>query len=245
MTTGVNALVREASLVTEPMQSPESRLHELEQLAQAQARRLGELERRVETQDLRIREQRHRVKNDLQIIMAMLHLQQDGESLEVRLALDAAYQRVGAIARLYEQMVAPDEAHVTDAKAQLLELVRSSRLLAPAGVTIAADFDSRPWLLPAGDGASVTIIAHELVTNALKHAFPTGSGGRVTVVLEHVGTCDTLSVADDGVGTGAGGATLHLGRRIVRALTQQLGGTLREVPQERGTRLDLVIPRRS
>jgi two-component sensor histidine kinase len=79
------------------------------------------------------------------------------------------------------------------------------------------------------------LIVNELVTNALKHAFPEDRAGRIVV---EVGRTDArhvfLAVADDGVGlppeAGAAG-TSTLGLRLVRTLVTQLKGSLTEVPR--------------
>ena len=79
----------------------------------------------------------------------------------------------------------------------------------------------------ARDATTLGILVAELVTNAVKHAFPAGRGGTITVTLKRdEAGVPTLKVLDDGVGLpgeqlpGDGG----LGSVIVRQLATQFGG---------------------
>ena len=87
------------------------------------------------------------------------------------------------------------------------------------------------------------LLVSELVTNALKHAFVGRSGGAIEVAAVRDGAAVTLSVTDDGAGLPpevdpTTGATLGL--RLVRALTDQLGGRL-TIDRSRGTRVAITF----
>jgi two-component sensor histidine kinase len=85
------------------------------------------------------------------------------------------------------------------------------------------------------------LIVNELVSNALKHAFPDGRGGEIRVRLRRHGRQVTLSVCDNGVGFPAGvdfRDTPSLGLQLVHLLTDQLGGT---VELRRGNGTSFVI----
>ena len=87
------------------------------------------------------------------------------------------------------------------------------------------------------------LILNELVSNALKHAFPFGGEGIVTLTVRDLkdGTC-MLSVADNGIGisTSTLDESRSLGLRLVRSLAAQLGGRFELVPQQRGTDARLI-----
>jgi two-component system, sensor histidine kinase PdtaS len=82
------------------------------------------------------------------------------------------------------------------------------------------------------------LIINELVTNALKHAFPADRRGRITLDLQaDPGGVRTLRIADNGVGLPPGldhEKTDTLGLQLVSNLADQLGGTL-EVERKAGT----------
>ena len=88
------------------------------------------------------------------------------------------------------------------------------------------------------------MIVTELLTNAIKYAYPTDSDGEIRVILERRddGTA-VLAVEDDGIGfseaetlSGTG-----LGSRIVASMAKTVGGGINYVPRERGTRAEVHI----
>ena len=85
---------------------------------------------------------------------------------------------------------------------------------------------------------SCGLIVNELVSNALKHAFPEGRAGHVTVALRSVDDAQlALVVSDDGVGLSDEidlTRTDSLGLRLVRDLTEQLHGHV-DIRVEAGT----------
>ena len=87
----------------------------------------------------------------------------------------------------------------------------------------------------------IGLIVNELVTNALKHAFPDERGGTVSVRLRRTGDELTLTVEDDGIGCPDAPAE-GLGSRIVRLLVQQLRGHMTRELANPGCRVTIVIP---
>ena len=107
--------------------------------------------------------------------------------------------------------------------------------------------DLEPVLLGLSQAISCGLILNELVTNALKYAFPGSRAGEVLVKLDgsQDGTVE-LRVADNGVGLPAGfdwKQSHSLGLRIVALLTHQLSGTLRN-DAGAGTSFTLSFPKR-
>jgi two-component system, sensor histidine kinase PdtaS len=93
---------------------------------------------------------------------------------------------------------------------------------------------------------SMGLIAVELVINALKHAFPGGAAGRVTVGFESSASAWRLSVSDDGIGISSpiteAPKRVGLGTSIVEALTRQLGGRLATSVTPPGTTISVTVP---
>jgi two-component sensor histidine kinase len=92
----------------------------------------------------------------------------------------------------------------------------------------------------------VGLILNELVTNALKYAFPDGRRGTISVTFSHMpDEMVQLTVSDDGVGLPDGfdpSAHGSMGMTLVRALTEQISGTVRIEPAASGTTFVIVIP---
>ena len=100
-------------------------------------------------------------------------------------------------------------------------------------------------IIKARDATTIGIIIGELVTNALKHAFPENGAGQIWVRFTETDGVTTLTVEDDGKGLmvdgepGEGG----LGSMIVRQLAQQFGGSPTYAAREGGgTVVTVALP---
>jgi two-component sensor histidine kinase len=85
---------------------------------------------------------------------------------------------------------------------------------------------------------------NELVTNAVKYAFPGGSSGTIMVALKRVPGELRLTVADDGKGVDPERMDSGRGGRLVEGFAQQLGGQVERVSSSQGTTVCLVLPSR-
>ena len=86
-----------------------------------------------------------------------------------------------------------------------------------------------PKIVAEGDRATTfSLIANELIVNAIKHAFPGGRGGAIDIRVESLGDgVVDLVVGDDGVGLSDGAdASGGSGSALLQGLTRQLGGEL-------------------
>ncbi|MCI0497773.1 MAG: ATP-binding protein, partial [Thermoplasmata archaeon] len=90
-------------------------------------------------------------------------------------------------------------------------------------------------------GVPCGLIVNELVSNCLKHAFPGGRGGTISVSVSWTGARARIVVADDGIGFPRGidfRSTESLGLELVTTLTAQIDGTI-ELDASRGTRFSI------
>jgi two-component sensor histidine kinase len=113
---------------------------------------------------------------------------------------------------------------------------------------LALDLDVDKLELDLEFAVPVGLLVNELVTNALKHAFPDGRAGRVRVELHRQGEEGfVLAVRDDGVGLPADAELRQarsLGLRLVQTLSRQIRGTL-ETSRVGGTGFTVVVPQPS
>jgi len=194
-------------------------------------------------EDLRLllEEQGHRVKNDLAIASALIALQaRSQKDPAVRGALESAVGRVHVLAKGYDHLRVTERDQATDMPQYLGEvcwkLGEGLRGVRPIAVEVDADqVETRSQL-----ATRIGLIVNELVTNALKHAFPDERGGTVSVRLRRTGDELTLTVEDDGIGCPDGPE--GLGSRVVRLLVQQLRGHMRRELAKPGCRVTIVIP---
>lgn len=88
---------------------------------------------------------------------------------------------------------------------------------------------------------SLGMVVNELVTNAVKYAYPNGEAGTITVTFGRVGDRLTLTVGDHGQGLASDPAIGGLGMRLVRSLLDQLGGEIR-VHNDGGAAFEITLP---
>jgi two-component sensor histidine kinase len=185
-----------------------------------------------------LREVHHRVKNNLQVISSLVSLQAanlvDERTREV---FGDVRDRVRTMALVHEKLYQSGnlaQLNFADYVTSLLHyLWRAHGTLADK---VHLKLELAPMVLPVETAVPCGLILNELTTNALKHAFPSGSGGTVTVGTELHAESATVSlwVRDTGVGLPAGqdgSPTQSLGLRLVQILAGQLRGT---VEQETG-----------
>ena len=168
----------------------------------------------------------HRIGNSLATVSSLLGLQLlRSRSDEVRTALEAARSRVHAIASAHRRLRLGDDLETASAD-EFLDAVLED-IAATSGearnIELVGQFE--PIVVGARDATTVGILVGELVTNAVKHAFPAGRPGTITVTLkrDEAGVPE-LSVVDDGVGIAGEPGEGGLGTVIVRQLANQFGG---------------------
>jgi len=183
--------------------------------------------------DALLREIHHRVKNNLQVISSLVSLQADSLADErMRMVFGDVRDRVRAMALVHEKLYQTGslaQLNFADYATSLLQyLWRSHGTLAEK---VQLNLVIAPIILPIGMAVPCGLILNELAGNALKHAFPNGASGKVTVGMELDSATATvcLSVSDNGVGLQTGQdwrQSGSLGLRLVQILAGQLRGTL-------------------
>lgn len=184
--------------------------------------------------DLLLRETNHRVLNNLQTSMALLSLQARAQTDErARDAFRQASDRLGVIARVHKRLHYRNGRDTVDVRELLAELTDLGDALGgprPIEVRVTAD----PIEMDTQKAVQIGLIANELVTNALKHAFPGGRGGSIDVQFRALGPeAAEIVVKDDGIGCPAE-AKDGLGTRLVRSLARQLDGEMTREPGNPG-----------
>jgi PAS domain S-box-containing protein len=194
-----------------------------------------------------LQELTHRVKNSLQIIAAMVSIEARGhESGEGKAALERVSHRINALGHLYSKLSKANTVEAVDAATYLDELCRDlvASLHKEGGTSIVLMTDIESELLPTDRAITIGLMVNELVTNAVKHAFPGDTEGTVTVTLKRAPGELRLTISDDGQGGDSPRADSGLGGRLVEGFAQQLGGQLRRESGNKGTIVSLTLPSR-
>jgi len=195
-----------------------------------------------------LREVHHRVKNNLQVISSLLTMQADAlESPAARQALQETQRRVQSMALIHERLNQHEDVDQLDFREYAEALCRDLLYCYQSNSeSVRLRFHLSPVSLGLAQAIPCGLILNELVTNAMKYAFPEGRQGEIVIIL----TCDQsdvvkLTVADDGIGLPVGFVlrnSTSLGLRIVDILSRQLGGTT-EVLDGPGTSFSLSFQR--
>jgi two-component sensor histidine kinase len=186
----------------------------------------------LKEKEILIREVHHRVKNNLQVVISLLHLQEtDLESEQGQLVLQQAGRRMASLALVHEQLYSEDTVETIELRAYTQDLLNN------LAFSMSDYGDNGVALSVRGDEVRVSLdqaiplalIMNELCTNAFEHAFTDFSGGTIEVEIECRKDNFTVSLCDNGrgipesfsIGTGEG-----FGLNLVASLAGQLEADL-------------------
>jgi len=202
-----------------------------------------ELKRLVAEKETLLKELQHRVKNNLGVIASLLSLSAGKvEDEEAREAFAGAIARVESIASIYTKLYGTKDLASIELGSYAEDLVKSlfaTYNLDPDRIRLKGRYDSAR--LDLKRCAPFGLILNELLTNALKYAYPGEARGEIRVELKAEGGMIELSVVDDGPGIPPEvleGRSSGLGMTLVGMLTKQLGARL-DIDCSRGSRVAL------
>ena len=200
--------------------------------------------------DVLLQEVHHRVKNNLQVISSLISMQLRELSGTVesreRDALKSCQSRVQAIALVHEKLYqtenyaeVPFSAYAKNLAAYIFESTGVS------SSTVGLELAIEEFDLAVDKAIPCGLILNELISNALKHAFPGERRGVIRVELAKTGPhTASLTVADDGQGMPEPldiARSKSLGMRLVSTLTRQLRGKL-ELTHQPGVTVRMTFP---
>lgn len=193
-----------------------------------------------------LRELDHRVRNNLSVIMGLVGMERNrrpprppGESLA---SLEG---RLRSFLLVYEALRRQNY-HGVPLREIVEKLAQRLRNTLDPERRIALDIRGEPVLLEEQQGFAMALTLNELLSNALRHAFPGGRTGKLSVAITQVEGEIRVEVCDNGVGAPEeGGAdVLGSGRTIVSALVEgELGGSVERQTGPDGTCVRVRFPR--
>lgn len=195
-----------------------------------------------------LKEVHHRVKNNLQLISSLLHLQASvPENASARPILQDTLARIRSMSLLHEALYRSDSFAQVDFGRYMQSLIISLRGTIPGADRVEFQLQFEGARLDLNLAVPCGLIVSELVTNSLKHAFEEGETGTIHVELAACGEQHfRLQVWDNGRGLPAGTATTTpqtLGLQLVNDLIRQIGGSLTMLPGP-GTRFSILFSSR-
>ena len=186
----------------------------------------------LKEKEVLLKEIHHRVKNNLQIISSLLYLQASRtEHAGAVSALRESRNRIKSMALIHERLYQSANLASVDmgeyTRNLVSDLQRSYRIEESA-VRLRLNIQDIP--LGITEAIPCGLIINELVSNALKHAFPKGRAGEVTIGLRRAtANRTTLTVSDNGIGFPEQmdfRKSPSLGLTLINSLVEQLGGTI-------------------
>ncbi len=209
-----------------------------------------EIKRSLREKETLLAEIHHRVKNNMQIISSLLSLQsKDIEDERALSLIKNCEDRIRSMSLVHEKLYLSEDLssidfhdYMKDLSARLFQVHRvDSRVLSFSSQIKDVSFNIET-AIPLG------LIINELISNALKHAFPEGKKGSIAVELTQDKKTEEyiLTVTDDGIGFPEGTDyrnTETFGLQLVDMLTEQLHGTM-ELDRTKGTSFRIVFRER-
>ncbi|MGO8694837.1 MAG: histidine kinase dimerization/phosphoacceptor domain -containing protein [Rectinemataceae bacterium] len=171
----------------------------------------------------------HRVKNTLAQIVSLVHIETETtDKADAKGALRSLENRVGVLSRLYDMLYSNRDfktIRLSDYLSQVAWTLMTG--VAEAFGRIKLELELDEITVDAKRASSFGMIVNELMTNALKHSFPEGKGGVITLRLKAQGQTIVLEMTDDGVELPSDFAleqSTGLGHILIVNLAKQLGG---------------------
>jgi PAS domain S-box-containing protein len=179
-----------------------------------------------------LREIHHRVKNNLQVTSSLLRLQAAAiDDAATREMFEESENRIRSMALVHEKLYQStnlSRIDFADYIRSLGDLLFRSSAINPANVTLKVT--GRETFLSIDIAVPCGLIINELLSNALKHAFPHDRRGEIRVHLDQLANgWNSVSVRDDGIGLPAAfdvSTTGTLGLQLVHGLVQQIDGEI-------------------
>ena len=188
-----------------------------------------EREAALRQQQVLLRELNHRIKNNLQMVSSVLHLQAARlKDPEAREQFRRAVDRVQTIGDLHAQLGFEGGLGRIDFGEYLQKLCDKLRKSVLAEGRVALRCETVPCTIDLDRAVPLGLVVNELVTNSIKHAFPDGSSGVISISLERGSSDSLVIVVSDSGGRAppelpAGGG---LGMRLIAGLSAQLGAAV-------------------
>lgn len=193
-------------------------------------REMADLTMNFEQRGILLREVHHRVTNNLQIVGSILSMHMRRlDASRARDALRECRTCIDGIALLHAKLYQSDDFSNIPFADYVRGLIATiSRAWAPISQRVSVQLSIENVLLPVGRAIVCGLIVNELVTNAIKHAFPLDRRGTIAVSLARSADSISLQVRDDGVSmhTKEFNESNSIGLKLVASLVAQLDGLL-------------------
>ncbi|SIQ94965.1 PAS domain S-box-containing protein [Alkalispirochaeta americana] len=219
------------------------------------------IQRLLQEKELLLQETQHRIKNNLNVTASLLSMQAlaTNQPEAVKTLLDAS-SRVKTIRRLYEELHLSENFRHLAVQTYLRPLIDEIIAIFPDAGNLQVETDLTDFKISTKLLSSIGLIVNELITNAMKHAFPPdylsqrGLTPTLRISAREEKGCLYLSVADNGIGLSTSArewlrtredqrsfSGSNFGMLVIHSLVEQVDGTL-DIQSGEGTTYSITIP---
>lgn len=192
----------------------------------------------LELNRLLVKDTHHRVKNNLQAVMSLVRMHALPGDLKADLQ-----SRIAAMSIVHESLYRLDQFAEVDAATLIPRIVEPLR--EAFALPVKVEYDVQPLIIDRDAATPLALIVSEVVTNALKYAFPVGRKGTIRIGFTQKADGEpVLTIADDGVGFDVTRPSGGMGSRLIKAMVMQLGGTQR-YERDAGTLFEATLGTRA
>jgi two-component sensor histidine kinase len=222
---------------------------ELGELSGALNRMADSNEQLLSQREILMRELQHRVMNSLQLLASFLQLQARNADATTREQLAVARERIISMSTIFRYLYRADLGSTVEFGAFLEAFCRDTARTYLGESTPQLEIEADRQQVPLEHALSLALMTHELITNAIKHAFPPGAPGRIRIVFKvRPDGSSELCVIDNGKGMPGGfdaSRSKSLGMVLVQRLTQSLNGEFGIRSSSAGTEISIALPARA
>lgn len=200
------------------------------------ARQREQLATALESNQMLFREIHHRVKNNLQAVNSLVNLQKIDPAAKQEMT-----HRIQAMVAVHEQIYRNDQFGLVDASAYIPAII--GKLVESYGREIKLNYDLEAIEVDREHALPLGLVANEVVSNAMKYAFPEAREGSLNVTLKKSedGRTGILAIHDDGVGFDPETCSKGTGSKLIIGLVAQIQGEA-GYHFEQGTKFEMRFP---
>ncbi len=190
--------------------------------------------------EMMLREIEHRVKNNLQVIASLVNIKSRASEDPGR-ALTDIRESLLAISVVHQLLYRREAFYLVELSSLLSSLLERLQYL-HRDIEFRFEWEGPKAEMDGDCAVSLGLMVNELILNSVKHAFPSGGSGLISMRVAYSGEDRrlVLELADDGIGVEGGGRPGGTGLKIVAALARQLRATM-EVLEPPGMRYRFVL----
>ena len=201
-----------------------------------ETRQRDQLAAALESNQMLFREIHHRVKNNLQAVNSLVNLQKIDPGAKQEMS-----HRIQAMVAVHEQIYRNDQFGLVDASAYIPAII--GKLVESYGREVKLNYDLEAIEVDREHALPLGLVANEVVSNAMKYAFPDNRDGTLTVTLKKTedGRTGILTIHDDGIGFDPETSSKGTGSKLINGLVAQIQGET-GYHFEQGTRFEMRFP---